>query len=59
MKTEDAKDFLKRTLTVVGKDAAVDKADETFLKRYATVVGSPEAIEAVCGATGATGATVE
>ena len=47
MKTEDAKDFLKRTLTVVGKDAAVDKADELFLRRHATVVGSPEAIDEV------------
>lgn len=44
----EAKDFLLRTLTVVGKDKAVEEKDEKFLKKYATVVGSAEAIEEWC-----------
>ena len=33
--------FLKKYLTVVGKDAAVDSHDEAFIKKYLTQVGCP------------------
>jgi len=48
MDKEQAKAFLKRTITIVGKDKAIDDGDEVFLKKYATVLGSVEAIETVC-----------
>ena len=48
MTNEEAKAFLKRTITVVGKDAAIEQSNEAFLKKYATVIGSKEAIEIVC-----------
>jgi hypothetical protein len=34
-------EFLKKYLTVVGKDAAVDNHDEAFIKKYLTQVGCP------------------
>lgn len=55
MDKEQAKEFLKKTITVVGKDKAVDDGDEAFLKKYATVVGSVEAIETVCGSGSGSG----
>lgn len=36
-------EFLKKYLTVVGKDAAVDSHDEAFIKKYLTQVGCPSA----------------
>ena len=34
-------EFLKKYLTVVGKDTAVDSHDEAFIKKYLTQVGCP------------------
>jgi hypothetical protein len=47
MDVKDAKEFLQRTLTVVGKEPAIEQPNEAFLRRYATVVGSKEAIDEV------------
>lgn len=62
---QTAKEFLQRTMTVVGSSAAIEDQNSTFLERYATAVYSPEAIAIVApekpatvdeqGQTGSTG----
>jgi hypothetical protein len=58
---QTAKEFLQRTMTVVGSSAAIEDQNSKFLKRYATVVYSPDAIKIVApeptGATGEQGQT--
>jgi hypothetical protein len=61
---QTAKEFLQRTMTVVGSSAAIEDQNGTFLKKYATVVNSKDAIKIVApettGSTGAkTGSTSE
>jgi hypothetical protein len=63
---QTAKEFLQRTMTVVGSSAAIEDQNSTFLEKYATAVYSPEAIAIVApekpktideqGQTGSTGA---
>ena len=62
---QTAKEFLQRTMTVVGSSAAIEEQKREFLERYATAVYSPEAIAIVApenpatvdeqGQTGSTG----
>jgi hypothetical protein len=70
-KTEkEAKDFLQRTMTVVGSSDAIKDKKRVFLEKYATAVYSPDAIDIVApkdpgaptdlddqGQTGDTGST--
>lgn len=63
---QTAKEFLQRTMTVVGSSAAIEEQNSTFLERYATTVYSPEAIAIVApekpktiDEQGQTGATSE
>ena len=70
-KTEkEAKDFLQRTMTVVGSSDAIKDKERDFLEKYATAVYSPDAIDIVApkdpgaptdlddqGSTGSTGST--
>lgn len=44
---QTAKEFLQRTMTVVGSSAAIEDQNRDFLKRYATVVDSKDAIAIV------------
>lgn len=62
---QTAKEFLQRTMTVVGSSAAIEDQNREFLTRYATAVDSKDAIAIVApekpatvdeeGQTGATG----
>jgi hypothetical protein len=63
---QTAKEFLQRTMTVVGSSAAIKDQNSTFLEKYATAVYSPEAIAIVApekpktiDEQGQTGATSE
>lgn len=44
---QTAKEFLQRTMTVVGSSAAIEGQNREFLTRYATVVDSKDAIAIV------------